>query len=180
MPLANDVPGREISAAARQAFGAVAAALPATAADLALLLIHEFQHVKLGALTDMFDLCDRTDQRVFFAPWRDDPRPVGALLQGTYAHIGVTDFWRVRRDQVPGQEAAEAAERFARWRTMTAAAIETLASSGALTPLGDRFVAGMRATVEPWLSEPVQADAAAAAARWAAERREAWQRRKDS
>ena len=29
MPLANDVPGREISAAARQAFGAVAAALPA-------------------------------------------------------------------------------------------------------------------------------------------------------
>ena len=46
---------------------------PATGADLALLLIHEFQHVKLGALLDMFDLCDRTDQRVFYAPWRDDP-----------------------------------------------------------------------------------------------------------
>ncbi|WP_187365593.1 FxsB family cyclophane-forming radical SAM/SPASM peptide maturase [Trebonia kvetii] len=182
MPLANDAPGREISAAARQAFGAVAAALPATGADLALLLIHEFQHVKLGALTDMFDLCDRTDQRVFFAPWRDDPRPVGALLQGTYAHIGVTDFWRVRRDAA-GQEpaaAAEAAERFARWRMMTAEAIETLAGSGALTPLGDRFVAGMRATVEPWLSEPVPQAAASSAARWAAERRAAWQRRKDS
>jgi uncharacterized protein len=92
----------------------------------------------------------------------------------------VTDFWRVRRDQLPGQEAVEAAERFARWRMMTAAAIETLASSDALTPLGARFVAGMRATVEPWLSEPVQADAAAAAARWAAERRAAWQPRKDS
>ena len=34
---------------------------------------------------------------------------------------------------------------------MTAEAIETLAGSGALTPLGDRFVDGMRATVEPWL-----------------------------
>ena len=180
MPLANDVPGREISAAARQAFGAVAAALPAAGADLALLLIHEFQHVKLGALTDMFDLCDRTDQRVFFAPWREDPRPVGALLQGTYAHIGVTDFWRVRRDQVPGKEAAEAAERFARWRMMTAEAIETLAGSGALTPLGARFVAGMRESVEPWLSEPVPPDVAASAAAWAAERRQAWQRRKDS
>ena len=180
MPLANDVPGREISAAARQAFGAVAAALPAAGADLALLLIHEFQHVKLGALADLFDLCDRTDQRVFFAPWRDDPRPVGALLQGTYAHIGVTDFWRVRRHQVTGGEAAAADERFARWRLMTAEAIETLTGSGALTPLGARFAAGMRTTVEPWLSEPVRADAAAAATRWAAARRAAFTRRNES
>jgi uncharacterized protein len=180
LPLANDVPGREISAAARQAYGAVAAALPATGADLALLIIHEFQHVKLGALTDMFDLCDRTDQRVYFAPWRDDPRPLGALLQGTYAHIAVTDYWRVRRERVDGPEALAAAERFARWRMMTAEAIETLADSGALTPLGDRFVDGMRATVEPWLAEQVPAAAAAAAERWAAARREAWQRQRES
>jgi uncharacterized protein len=180
LPLANDVPGREISAAARQAFGAVAAALPASGADLALLLIHEFQHVKLGALTDMFDLCDRTDQRVFFAPWREDPRPVGALLQGTYAHIAVTDYWRVRRHALTGPDALAAAERFARWRTMTAAAIETLTGSGALTPLGARFVDGMRATVEPWLAERVPEAATAAAGRWAAERRLAWQRQRES
>jgi uncharacterized protein len=180
LPLANDVPGREISAAARQAYGAVAAALPATGADLALLIIHEFQHVKLGALTDMFDLCDRTDQRVFFAPWREDPRPLGALLQGTYAHIAVTDYWRVRRHRVDGPDALAAAERFARWRVMTAEAIETLADSGALTPLGARFVGGMRATVEPWLAEQVPQPAAAAAGRWAAARREAWQRQRES
>ncbi|MGH3251035.1 MAG: aKG-HExxH-type peptide beta-hydroxylase, partial [Trebonia sp.] len=180
LPLANDVPGREISAAARQAFGAVAAALPASGADLALLLIHEFQHVKLGALTDLFDLCDRTDQRVFFAPWREDPRPLGALLQGTYAHIAVTDYWRLRRHTGSGPDALTAAERFARWRMMTAEAIETLAGSGALTPLGARFVARMRATVEPWLAEPVPRAAAAAAVRWAAERREAWRGQEES
>ena len=180
LPLANDEPGREISAAARQAFGAVAAALPARGADLALLIIHEFQHVKLGALTDMFDLCDRTDQRVFFAPWREDPRPLGALLQGTYAHIAVTDYWRLRRHMVTGPDSLEAAEQFARWRTMTAEAIGTLAGSGALTPLGARFVEGMRATVEPWLGEQVPEAAAAAAERWAAERREAWRRQKES
>ena len=176
LPLANDVPGREISAAARQAFGAVAVALPASGAELALLIIHEFQHVKLGALTDMFDLWDRTDQRVFFAPWRDDPRPLGALLQGTYAHIGVTDYWRVRRHRVTGPDALGAAERFARWRMMTAEAVGTLADSGALTPLGARFVGGMRATVDAWRAEVVPEEAAAAAERWAAERREAWQR----
>ena len=167
------MPGREISAAARQAFGAVAAARPASGADLALLIIHEFQHVKLGALTDMFDLCDRTDQRVYFAPWREDPRPLGALLQGTYAHIGVTDYWRVRRHQVTGPSALAAAERFARWRALTAEAIETLTGSGALTPFGARFVDGMRATVDPWLGEQVPDAAAAAAARRVAERRQA-------
>jgi uncharacterized protein len=168
MPLANDVSGREISAAARQAFGAVAAALPATSADLALLIIHEFQHVKLGAVTDMYDLHDRTEQRLFFAPWRDDPRPIGALLQGTYAHLGVTDYWRLRRHMVAGAAALDAAERFARWRMLTAEAIETLATSGALTELGTRFVEGMRSTVEPWLGEQVPREAAVAAERWAA------------
>jgi uncharacterized protein len=176
MPLANDVPGREISAAARQAFGAVAAALPATGADLALLIIHEFQHVKLGAVTDMFDLYDRTEQRLFFAPWRDDPRPIGALLQGSYAHLGVTDYWRVRRHMVTGPTALDAAERFARWRMLTAEAIETLAGSGVLTPLGARFVAGMRATAEPWLGEQVPREAAAAAERRVADRRAASRR----
>jgi uncharacterized protein len=177
LPLANDVPGREISAAAREAFGAVGAALPASGADLALLIIHEFQHVKLGALYDMFDLCDRTEQRLFYAPWREDPRPLGALLQGTYAHIGVTDYWRVRRHAVTGPDALAADGQFARWRMMTVEAIETLAGSAGLTPLGTRFVAGMRATVQPWLGEPVGNAAEAAARDWATARRAAWQRR---
>jgi uncharacterized protein len=168
MPLANDAPGREVSAAARQAFGAVAAALPTTGEDLALLIIHEFQHVKLGAVTDLYDLYGRTERRLFFAPWRDEPRPLGALLQGSYAHLGVTDYWRLRRHMVTGPAALDAAERFARWRTLTAEAIETLVSSGALTTLGNRFVEGMHATIEPWLSERVPPSAAVAAQRWAA------------
>jgi uncharacterized protein len=180
VPLANNEPEREISAAARQAFGAVAAALPATGADLALLVIHEFQHVKLGALMDMFDLHDRGDKRLYFAPWRPDPRPAGALLQGTYAHVGVTDYWRGRRHQVSGPGALAAAEQFARWRTMTMEAIDTLAGSQALTGLGARFAAGMRATVKPWLDEEVPAAAAAAAEHWAADRRAAWQRQRDA
>jgi uncharacterized protein len=180
LPLANDQPGREISAAARQAFGAVAAALPATGADLALLIIHEFQHVKLGGVYDLYDLYDRTDQRLFFAPWRDDPRPIGPLLQGTYAHMGVTDYWRGRRHQVTGPDQLAAAGQFARWRMMTAEAIDTLAGSGALTRLGERFVAGMRVTVEPWLGEEVLAEAATEAAGWAAKRRAAWQGQKDA
>ncbi len=171
LPLANDVPGREISAAAREAFGAIAVALPASGADLALLIIHEFQHVKLNAVYDLFDLFDRTDQRVFYAPWREDRRPLGALLQGTYAHIGVTDYWRLRRHAVTGPDALAADEQFARWRMMTAEAIEALAASNGLTPLGTSFAAGMHATVQPWLHEKVAGAAEAAARDWAAARR---------
>ena len=177
MPLANQAAGRDISAAARQAFGSVGVALPADGETLALLLIHEFQHVKLGAMLDRFELCDPdadADGRRFYAPWRDDPRPVEALLQGTYAHLGVTDYWRARRHRAVGRDAAEAAERFARWRMLTAEAIEELAGSSALTDQGDRFVALMRATVQPWLDEPVDAAAAEAAGRWAAGRRAAF------
>jgi len=180
LPLANDVPGRDISAAARPAFGAVGAALPSDGAALALLLIHEFQHVKLGAALDIYDLCDPADRRLYYAPWRDDPRPLEPLLQGAYAHLGVTDYWRVRRHRLAGDAALDADERFARWRMLTAEAIDTLAGSGSLTGQGTRFVAGMRATVEPWLAEPVGDGAARAAAQWAVERRARWERSRQS
>jgi uncharacterized protein len=180
MPLANDVPGRDISATASEAYGAVAAARPATGEDLALLIIHEFQHVKLGALIDMFDLFDPTDRRLFYAPWREDPRPISALLQGTYAHLSVADYWRSYRHLATGSAALEAAERFARWRTLTAEAIDTLTASGALTSLGTRFVEGMRATIEPWLDESVPQSAAEAAQQWTAGRRAEWNARRDA
>jgi uncharacterized protein len=89
----------------------------------------------------------------------------------------VTDYWRVRRHRLAGADALAAAVQFARWRTMTAEAIETLAGSDALTPLGARFVDGMRLSVAPWLDEPVPQAAATAARDWAAARSAAFRRR---
>jgi uncharacterized protein len=133
-------------------------------------------------MLDIFEFCDPAAAgRLFYAPWREDPRPIEALLQGTYAHLGVTDYWRGRRKRAEGPEAiAAAAERFARWRALTAEAIETLAGSGALTDRGLRMVAQMRATVEPWLGEPVDTTAKESARQWAAERRNEWEQRRQS
>jgi uncharacterized protein len=149
MPLSAGPDGRDVSATARHAFGAVAVALPADPVTLALLLIHEFQHVKLGAVLDLYDLYDPTDDRLFHAPWRDDLRPLEGLLQGTYAHLAVTDFWRVRQEVTAGAAAEAAGQRFAYWRDHTRDAIETLASSGSLTPLGALFVDEMRHSACP-------------------------------
>ena len=137
-PLVRDPREAAVSATTREAFGAIAVAMPDSPDILALLLLHEFQHVKLGALLDLFDLFDHSDQRLFESPWRDDPRPLEALLQGTYAHIAVADFWRVR----PGSQ-----ERLARSWEQAVAGVQTLTASGSLTPLGIRFTDGMLASL---------------------------------
>ncbi|MFB7612768.1 FxsB family cyclophane-forming radical SAM/SPASM peptide maturase [Kitasatospora sp. NPDC056181] len=171
-PLRPGPSGRDVSAAARQAFGAVGIARPATAPTLALLLAHEFQHVKLGAVLDLLDLYDPADTAQYDAPWRPDPRPIEGLLQGTYAHLAVTAFWGTRTaiyDGLPGTAAEHARAQFALWRGYTAEAVERLAGSGSLTPVGLRFADGMRETVGPWLDValPKAAEDAARQARQA-------------
>jgi uncharacterized protein len=145
MPLAAATDGGDLVAAARDAFGAVAVARPADPATLALLLIEEFQQVKLGALLDLYDLFDPADDHLFHAPWREGKHLLGDLLQGTYAHLAVTDFWRARQrlaaDPAAGQQ-------FEHQRAQTRDAIETLATSGSLTPLGTWFIGEMRHSVE--------------------------------
>ncbi|MFF7995603.1 FxsB family cyclophane-forming radical SAM/SPASM peptide maturase [Kitasatospora xanthocidica] len=172
-PLRPGPAGRDVSSAARQAYGAVGIARPATAPTLALLLAHEFQHVKLGAVLDLMDLYDRADDTRYFAPWRPDPRPIEGLLQGTYAHLAVTEYWGTRTlayDGLPGESADRARAQFALWRRYTAEAAERLAESGALTGAGLRFADGMRATVAPWLALPLPAAAEQAADRVRRER----------
>jgi uncharacterized protein len=122
-------------------------ARPAGPATLALLIMHEFQHVKLGAILDGYDLYDPADGRLYDAPWRTDKRPIEGLLQGTYAHLAVTDYWRQRQATATGAAATEASEQFRRWHAHTRDAIDTLAASGSLTALGEKFVAQMRHSI---------------------------------
>jgi len=165
------------SASARDAFGAVGVTLPDDAATLALLLIHEWQHVRMWAVYDLGDLFDPDDTGLYYAAWRRDSRPLSGLLQGTYAHVGVTDFWRVRRYAAEhGEERDRAEVQFARWRQMTLEAIDTMDDCKAMTAIGRRFLDGMRATVEPWLSEPVSAQALAGGRAEAQRHRDSWAR----
>ncbi|WP_371498652.1 FxsB family radical SAM/SPASM domain protein [Kitasatospora sp. NBC_00374] len=179
-PLRPGPAGRDISAAARQAFGAVGIARPADPAILALLIAHEFQHVKLGAVLDFHDLYDPADDRLYYAPWRPDPRPLEGLLQGTYAHLAVTEFWGARArtyDGAGGAAGTRARLQLATWRAHTAEAVRTLIGSGSLTDGGLRFALGMRAALTPWLDVPVGADAEAGARHAAAENLARWRAR---
>lgn len=151
VPLARPPRGL-VSSSSPETFGAIAMSEPTDACMLASTLAHEVQHVKLSALLDLVPLTRPDDGRRFYAPWREDPRPISGLLQGAYAYLGVSGFWRRQREL---RHELDAQVEFARWREAAALAADVLQSSGQLTDAGGDFVQAMAATLETWRAEPV-------------------------
>ena len=132
------------SATASATFGAISTSWPPTPVAFAETLIHEFQHLKLSALMDMRTLTGPCDDRVY-APWRPDPRPAAGIVQGLYAHLGVTRFWDTQRQLETGpDEVLRAQVTYERWRLSIETTAATLLESGALTPAGVRLVEILR------------------------------------
>jgi uncharacterized protein len=176
VPLSRSVHGH-VSSTSPDTFGAVAMSEPPDPDTCASTLTHELQHLKLCAVLDIIRLTLPDDGHRFYAPWRDDPRPVAGLLQGAYAHVGLTEFWRRRRRQAAGAARLRADGEFALWRAGTRRAIETLLSSNRLTTAGADFVQGMSQTASSWMSETVSAQARAFARREAGTHLARWQQR---
>jgi HEXXH motif-containing protein len=177
VPLNVPSSGNSVNATSLWAFGSVSLTLPAGALGLASSLLHEFQHAKLGALLDLVPMYEDDGERRFYAPWRDDPRPLGGVLQGVYAFLGVTDFWRVQRDTLEGRAADFAAFEFVRWRDQVRQVLETLEREDAFTPAGRAFVAGLRQTLNAWLGIAAPADLLELAAETAEDHRVGWRLR---
>jgi hypothetical protein len=160
----------------RHAFGLVAMSLPPDFRATAAALAHEVQHAKLAGLMDLLPLVEAGSEDRFYAPWRPDPRPLAALLHGTYAHLGVANFWRIqRRHEADPVERLRAETEFARWREAATVTARTILDSGCLTPIGVQFVTAMDGRLQRWQREPVSARAAAEAERLLCEHRARWQ-----
>lgn len=160
VPLARPGPTRPAGESDIATFGAVAMSLPADALSMAEALVHEAHHAILGALMDTEPLVrDDEDAAAFlaYAPWRDDPRPGTALLQGIYAHYGMGQFWRQRYRAGPPAQRERAAAEFGRLRAMTERAAVILAGSTVLTKAGAEFLAGLRAELASWRDEDIPA-----------------------
>jgi HEXXH motif-containing protein len=175
-PLAPPPDGMS-SATSRETFGCIAMSTPPDAHALAVTLTHETQHAKLSALLDVVPLTKPDNGARYYAPWRPDPRPAAGLLQGTYAYVGVTDFWERQRHLESGEAAIRANAEFARWRAGARQVADTLLDSGALTEPGEVFVRRMARRLDEWAREPVPAEAAALAAGAADRHRSLWRER---
>jgi HEXXH motif-containing protein len=164
-----------VSSSSPETFGAIALSEPSDRSMLAVTLAHEVQHLKLSALLDVVTLTRPDDGRRLYAPWRDDPRPISGLLQGAYAYLGVSGFWRRQRHLEHGDAGIRAHADFARWHAAAARVADALRSSGCLTPAGLEFVKGMARTLSTWKAEPVPEKARALAQSGAEQHRLRWQ-----
>ena len=177
VPLKTDRITNIVSATSTTAFGAIATSLPPDDVTLAETLVHECQHLKLCALLDMFPMVRDDCDDLYYAPWRDDPRPLRGLLQGAYAYFGVTRFWRTQRRHAPSGEALRGHVEFARWRSETLAAVRTLLGSHGLTDVGARFAARMHARLSSWRHDAVPEHARRMAAEVSADHAVLWRLR---
>ena len=165
----------QVSSSSSETFGAIAMSEPPDPCTCAVTLVHEVQHLKLAALIDIVPLTQPEDGSRYYAPWRDDPRPISGLLQGAYAYLGVSGFWRRQRQLAVGASRLRADMEFARWRAGAAQAVDTLRSSGRLTPAGLNFVDRMKSTLAIWQDEPVTPEAQVRARRQAELHLAQWQ-----
>jgi len=165
----------QLSSSSPETFGAVAMSIPPDPETCAVTLTHEVQHLKLCALLDVVPLTLPDDGRRYYAPWRTDPLPIVGLLQGSYAFLGVTKFWRTQRQLSTGDDQLRADGEFALWRGGTARVIDTLLSSGQLTAAGTDFVQRMSEAVSAWETEPVSAEARSIALRESRRRLARWE-----
>jgi uncharacterized protein len=172
VPLVQTDPGSARSATIRHAFGVFGLTLPPSAEEFAVTLVHEFQHSKLSAMLDLDPMSDPDDQGRYFAPWRTDPRPLGGLLQGVYAFVGVADTWRALRTSDGVGSAAEA--KFAEARLQVDRGLTSIENSGALTPAGVALAARLRVVTDEMLAEPLPADVVRNAEQALARTRELW------
>ncbi|GAB2887921.1 hypothetical protein GCM10022245_24030 [Streptomyces mayteni] len=152
------------SLSSSEAFGGVVLTEPPDATQLAVTLVHEFRHMWLNAILDTTELIEppvmSPDER-FYAPWRNDPRPLEGLFHGVFAFCGVTDFW-LRASRAAGDDRARRQARFefAYWRIQTWDTLAALRTNPRLTAAGRRFLRATAESATVWRDEPVPEDIA--------------------
>ncbi|WP_254897154.1 HEXXH motif domain-containing protein [Amycolatopsis sp. Hca4] len=160
------------SASTGEAFGSAIMASGTQPEPLAAALVHEFHHIKLGGIQHLASLHVDDPRERFYAPWRDDPRPIGGVLHGIYAFFGVSAFWRALATAEPDN--ALAAFEFALWRSAAWRTLLQVQNDESLTPIGRRFLDGVATSLAPWQGEPVAAEPSAWAASAAADHYATW------
>lgn len=168
------------SASSAHGVGGLALSWPDSELACAAALVHELQHSKLNALAHLVPLSEEGPGpgRLYYAPWRDDPRPLPGMLQGIYAFTGVTRFWR-GRTRLPAERSEQLGWfEFALWRDELAKVVPRVLADPELTAAGVRLLNAVRSTVAGWAAEyPATAagrDAVHLAHRLAADHRALW------
>ncbi len=158
------------------AIGAVAVPTGLTATDLAETFVHEMQHSKLNAVSNLVDLVSVRVNGHYYAPWRDDPRPLTGMLHGIYAFVAVAEFWLAQGD-AGDTDATTADFLLAYRREQIRWALDSLAVADGLTDLGAELVAGVQRRLAACDQKRVEPELTAIAERLVADHYACWRLR---
>jgi hypothetical protein len=147
VPLTDDGGPETRSASTGEAFGSVLVTEPGDGVSMAVALIHEFAHIRLGAVLHLEAVTSAGEEEIHYAPWRDDPRHLPGLMQGIYAFTNISAFWRVQA-RVSGSP-SDAFECVLSWLQVEQA-LRAATGSGQLTWLGERLVEGLADRISRW------------------------------
>jgi HEXXH motif-containing protein len=155
-PLASDGGSSTRSASTGEAFGGIMLSEPPDAVTMAVTLVHEYQHTKLGALMHLVKL-SREDGHLFRAPWRDDPRPLSGLLHGIVAFVGIAAFFR--RQSMSNVDSEAMTLEYAYARIQVDEALQAARFAPGLTDAGVTLIEALIARCGRWMEEPVAVEA---------------------
>ncbi|MEU4768031.1 HEXXH motif-containing putative peptide modification protein [Actinosynnema sp. NPDC023794] len=166
--------GKLVGASSASAFGAIALCEKASADELADALVHELQHSKLNAVLECVSLHGTDEVDYFYAPWRDDPRPLNSVLHGIYAFTSVVEFWRARRGLVSEGRAAKADYAFVLRALQVRMAIEDIASTAQLNHWGQIFLEKLSSRLAACEDDLTEAERTGPVAKLVADHRALW------
>ncbi|WP_053718744.1 aKG-HExxH-type peptide beta-hydroxylase [Saccharothrix sp. NRRL B-16348] len=155
-------------------YGAAIISEPHDAVQLAVTMVHEYQHSKLNAIGHLVALTRVDPATTCYAPWRDDARPVSGLYQGVNAFLAVAEFWWRQRGRVSGPDAALAHFEFALVRVQVTEALDALRRHPSLTEPGRRFAARLAERLATLTESAVPAELLTAAETATLDHRAAW------
>jgi HEXXH motif-containing protein len=159
---------RARSASSNEAFGSAILNRPSDSTTLAAMIVHEFQHSRLSALTQIVRLWENDPRERLYISWRDDPRPIGGVFQGVYAFFGMTEFWRASACDARGMF------EYACHREMTWQGLTAIRRDEAVTDAGRRFMDNIADVLGQWLREEIPDSFVAAAKRVTTDHRLGW------
>jgi HEXXH motif-containing protein len=131
---------RPRSTSVEDGFGAAILSEPYDVAQLAVTLVHEFQHSVLNGVRHITELVEGEDPATGYAPWRDDPRPRFGRIHGLVAFTAIAEFWAIHRKRATGTDLDFANFEFALWHRQTSRVLHDIRNEPALTATGTRFL----------------------------------------
>lgn len=146
---------RPHSTSMEDGFGGAILSEPFDGAQLAVTMIHEYQHSILNGIRHLTELVDGQLPATGYAPWRNDPRPLGALIHGIFAFTAVAEFWATHRNRLTGADADLADFEFALWRDQSTAVLRAIRHDPGLTRAGSRVLVGLAARLDRLNTLPV-------------------------